>query len=231
MDFTSLYSHGFARVAAVTVPVRPADPAHNLASVLAEARACSEEGVAVAIFPELCLSGYAIEDLVHQDALLEGVRRALTELVARHRAALAAGRPGLYAVHTRASEPGGARCLGFVGLAVPRFDPPFPATDPCVEIGWRLRRDAWGHGYASEAARESLRHGFETLALEEVVSFTAVANEPSRAVMRRIGLRHDPAGDFDHPLLEPGHPLRRHVLYRLSAAEWRSSRSGAVPAG
>ncbi|CAA9339818.1 MAG: NAD synthetase / Glutamine amidotransferase chain of NAD synthetase [uncultured Nocardioidaceae bacterium] len=82
MDFTSLYSHGFARVAAVTVPVRPADPVHNLASVLTEARACSVEGVAVAIFPELCLSGYAIDDLVHQDALLEGVRQALTELVA-----------------------------------------------------------------------------------------------------------------------------------------------------
>ena len=151
------------------------------------------------------------------------------QLVARHRAALAAGRPGLYAVHTRAAEPRGSRCLGFVGLAVPRFDPPFPATDPCVEIGWRLRRDAWAHGYASEAAREALRHGFETLGLEEVVSFTAVLNEPSRAVMRRIGMRHDPAGDFDHPLLEPGHPLQRHVLYRLSAEEWRSSRSAEVP--
>ena len=151
------------------------------------------------------------------------------QLVTRHRAELAAGRPGLYAVRTRAAEPGGSRCLGFVGLAVPRFDPPFRATDPCVEIGWRLRRDAWGHGYASEAAREALRHGFETLGLEEVVSFTAVANEPSRAVMRRIGMRHDPAGDFDHPLLEPGHPLQRHVLYRLSAEEWRSSRSAEVP--
>ena len=82
MDFTSLYSHGFARVAAVTVPVRPADPAYNLASVLQEARACHEDGVAVAVFPELCLSGYAIEDLVHQDALLDGVRGALAELVA-----------------------------------------------------------------------------------------------------------------------------------------------------
>jgi NAD+ synthase (glutamine-hydrolysing) len=81
VDFTSLYSHGFARVAAVTLPVRPADPAYNLASVVQEARACHDEGVAVAIFPELCLSGYAIEDLVHQDALLEGVRGALAELV------------------------------------------------------------------------------------------------------------------------------------------------------
>ena len=158
-------------------------------------------------------------------------RDQVEQLVTRHRAALAAGRPGLYAVRTRPSEPGGSRCLGFVGLAVPRFDPPFPATDPCVEIGWRLRRDAWGHGYASEAAREALRHGFETLGLQEVVSFTAVANEPSRAVMRRIGMRHDPAGDFDHPLLEPGHPLERHVLYRLTAEEWRSSRAAEVPRG
>ena len=80
MDFTSLYSHGFARVAAVTAPIRPADPAYNVASVLQEARACHDEGVAVAIFPELCLSGYAIEDLVLQDSLLESVRGALASL-------------------------------------------------------------------------------------------------------------------------------------------------------
>ena len=153
-------------------------------------------------------------------------REQVEQLVARQQSALAAGRPGLFAVHTRAGEPGGSRCLGFVGLAVPRFEERFT---PCVEIGWRLRRDAWGHGYATEAAREALRHGFETLGLEEVVSFTTVANEPSRAVMRRLGMRHDPAYDFEHPLLEPGDPVRPHVLYRLSAAEWRSSRSGEVP--
>ena len=100
---------------------------------------------------------------------------------------------------------------------------PFTARGrPCVEIGWRLRRDAWGRGYATEAAREALRHGFETLGLEEIVSFTAVANEPSRAVMRRIGMRHDPDGDFDHPFLEIGDPLRRQVLYRLRVDEWRA---------
>jgi RimJ/RimL family protein N-acetyltransferase len=146
------------------------------------------------------------------------------QLVARQQQALAAGRPGLYAVHTRESEPGGTRCVGFVGLAVPRFEAPFMAGAGCVEIGWRLRRDAWGRGYATEAARESLRHGFETLRLDEIVSFTAVANEPSRAVMRRLGMRHDDAGDFDHPVLPSGHPLQRHVLYRLSAEEWRRSR-------
>jgi RimJ/RimL family protein N-acetyltransferase len=153
----------------------------------------------------------------------------IEQLVARQQEALSAGRPGLYAVHTRASEPGGSRCLGFVGLTVPRFEAPFmvPGTT-CVEIGWRLRRDAWGRGYATEAAREALRHGFEDLGLGEIVSFTAVANEPSRAVMRRLGMRHDAAGDFDHPVLTPGHPLERHVLYRLTAEEWRRSRHGST---
>ena len=88
-------------------------------------------------------------------------REQVEQLVTRHREGLAAGRPGLYAVHTRAAEPGGSRCLGFVGLAVPRFQAPFMVPGrPTVEIGWRLRRDAWGQGYASEAAREALRHGF-----------------------------------------------------------------------
>ena len=163
-------------------------------------------------------------------------REQIEALVGRQQEALAAGRPGLYAVHTRETEPGGSRCIGFVGIMVPRFRAPFmepftASATPCVEIGWRLRRDAWGRGYASEAAREVLRHGFETLGLPEVVSFTAVVNEPSRAVMRRIGMRHDHDGDFDHPVLDPGHPLERHVLYRLTAEEWRSSRSHQVHAG
>ena len=143
-------------------------------------------------------------------------RAEATALLQRHRAALEAGGPGLLAVVRR----GDRRFLGFVGLAVPRFEAPFT---PCVEIGWRLARDAWGHGYATEAARAVLRHGFTTLGLDEVVSFTAVGNEPSQAVMRRLGMRRDPAEDFEHPSLEPAHPLRRHVLYRLSAREWAGS--------
>ena len=157
-------------------------------------------------------------------------REHIEALVARQQEALATGRPGLYSVHTRDTEPGGSRCIGFVGLMVPRFEAPFMESfrasgAPCVEIGWRLRRDAWGRGYASEAAGEVLRHAFETLGLPEIVSFTAVVNEPSRAGMRKLGMRHDPDGDFDHPFLEPGHLLERHVLYRLRAEEWRSSRS------
>ena len=101
--------------------------------------------------------------------------------------------------------------VGFTGLAVPSFEAPFT---PAVEVGWRLARPAWGHGYATEAARASLAYGFGELGLEEVVSFTSVGNARSRAVMERLGMTHDRAGDFQHPLLAPGDPLRPHVLYR-----------------
>jgi len=109
---------------------------------------------------------------------------------------------------------------------VPRFDPPFTTRGRCVEVGWRLRRDAWGHGYATEAGRESLRHGFETLGLEEVVSFTVPVNLRSQRVMERLGMTHSPADDFEHPSLPEGHPLRPHVLYRLSRTAWQASRMG-----
>jgi RimJ/RimL family protein N-acetyltransferase len=141
-------------------------------------------------------------------------REQIDALVRRHRGNLAAGEPGLFAVHVAESD----TFIGFVGLARPSFYAPFT---PCVEVGWRLARSAWGRGYATEAARAVLAHGFGTLRLPEVVSFTAMGNEPSRAVMRRLGMHRDPAEDFDHPSLPPGHPLRRHVLYRLAADEWR----------
>jgi RimJ/RimL family protein N-acetyltransferase len=88
---------------------------------------------------------------------------------------------------------------------------------PCIEVGWRLAFAYWGRGYATEAARLALGYGFGTLSLLEVVSFTASTNRRSRAVMERLGMRRDPAEDFDHPVLPEGHPLREHVLYRLSA--------------
>ncbi len=103
------------------------------------------------------------------------------------------------------------RCAGFVGLAEPTFDAHFT---PCVEIGWRLARWAWGQGYATEGARLALAHGFETLRLPEIVSFTAEGNLRSRSVMERLGMQRDPREDFNHPRL-PGHRLERHVLYRL----------------
>jgi ribosomal-protein-alanine N-acetyltransferase len=116
---------------------------------------------------------------------------------------------GLWAVEVVDGPP----LIGFVGLAVPRFTAPFT---PCVEVGWRLARDGWGHGYATEAATEAIAFGFGPVGLDEIVSFTAVDNLASRAVMERLGMRRDPADDFDHPSLPEGHWLRRHVLYRLA---------------
>ncbi len=84
-----------------------------------------------------------------------------------------------------------------------------------LEIGWRLAREAWGQGFATEAARAAVAFGFHELELPEIVSFTVPENVRSRRVMERLGMTHDPAGDFEHPLLAEGHPLRRHVLYRL----------------
>ena len=87
---------------------------------------------------------------------------------------------------------------------------------PCVEVAWRLAHEHWGLGYATEAARAALDFGFQRLRLDEIVSFTVPANQRSRAVMERIGMNRTPDDDFDHPALPEGHPLRRHVLYRVN---------------
>jgi RimJ/RimL family protein N-acetyltransferase len=120
---------------------------------------------------------------------------------------------GLWALELRAS----GELVGCAGLDVPSFEAHFT---PAVEVGWRLMRSAWGRGYATEAARATLAFGFEVASLTEIVSFTSVANLRSRAVMERIGMSHDPADDFDHPGLAEGHPLRRHVLYRMPLGVW-----------
>jgi RimJ/RimL family protein N-acetyltransferase len=125
---------------------------------------------------------------------------------------------GLWAIEV----PGVAAFIGFAGLMLAEFEAPFT---PCVEIGWRLAFEHWGHGYASEAARLALGCGFNVLALPEIVSFTSATNHRSRAVMERLGMRRNPADDFDYPSLPEGHPLRPHVLYRLAA----DSKSGAQP--
>ncbi|TRX74237.1 GNAT family N-acetyltransferase [Pseudomonas mangiferae] len=107
--------------------------------------------------------------------------------------------------------------IGMTGLGYMGFEAHF---SPAVEIGWRLARAHWGQGFAREAARAALACGFERLGLEQVVAYTAVENQPSRRVMEAIGMHRDPADDFDHPDLPPGHWLRRHVLYRLWQTEW-----------
>ena len=132
--------------------------------------------------------------------------------VDRFEAAIDADGWGLWALEVR----GTGEFIGFTGLSRPNFTAHFT---PAVEVGWRLARVAWGHGYATEAARAALGHGFGALGLDEIVSFTSAGNLRSRAVMERLDMRHDPADDFDHPNVDPASPLYRHVLYRLARPE------------
>lgn len=106
--------------------------------------------------------------------------------------------------------------IGFVGLHQPKANLPF---SPCVEIGWRLHKHYWRRGFATEAATEALRFAFEVLSLDEVVSFTARSNQPSRAVMERLGM-YNTHNDFKHPDIESDHPLSEHVLYKITRSEW-----------
>ena len=111
--------------------------------------------------------------------------------------------------------------LGFTGLAVPWFR-------DGVEIGWRIRSEHWGQGYAPEAAIECLRFAFGEIGLHEVISFTAATNAKSRRVMEKIGLRRDHDGDFDHPGVPDGSPLKQHVLYRISRVDYLAAQYGAA---
>ena len=117
---------------------------------------------------------------------------------------------GLWAVEV----PGVTPFAGFIGLSRPRFEAHFT---PCVEIGWRLGPESGAVATRQRVRGRFFEIGFETLGLREIVSFTTETNRPSRRVMERIGMTHDPADDFDHPRLPPQHVLRRHVLYRKSA--------------
>jgi RimJ/RimL family protein N-acetyltransferase len=122
---------------------------------------------------------------------------------------------GLWALEERSS----GRFVGFTGLSMPSFAAQFT---PCVEVGWRLAYEFWGQGYALEAARRSLTFAFDELRLQEVVSMTAANNIRSRRVMERLSMTHDPSDDFDHPNIPAGHPVQRHVLYRLKATDWQN---------
>jgi RimJ/RimL family protein N-acetyltransferase len=122
---------------------------------------------------------------------------------------------GLWAVEVR----GGAPFIGFVGLSQPRFETSFT---PCIEVGWRLAYDHWGRGYATDAATAALNDGFHRLKVAEILSFTSQQNQRSQRVMKKLGMVHALTDDFDHPEIPAGHPLRPHVLYRLSRAAWAS---------
>lgn len=118
-----------------------------------------------------------------------------------------------------AEELDSGKFIGFVGITQVAY-----ATDftPAVEIGWRLAKEFWGRGYATEAARGSLGFAFEQAGLDEVVSFTSIHNAPSSRVMERLGMKQ--WGEFDHPKIENGHRLERHVLYKIRKDEFSKPR-------
>jgi RimJ/RimL family protein N-acetyltransferase len=122
---------------------------------------------------------------------------------------------GFWAVEIKAT----GEFIGFVGLHIPSTILPF---SPCVEIGWRLARPCWGRGYATEAARAALQVGFERLALQEIVSFTAISNRRSCAVMERLHMVRD-GETFDHPDVPGESGLREHCLYRISRENWEKN--------
>lgn len=128
---------------------------------------------------------------------------------------------GFWAVETKANR----QFIGCVGLHIPSAELPF---SPCVEVGWRLAYPFWGKGYATEAGKAALEVGFGRLMFAEIVSFTAVGNTKSRAVMERLGMNGDSA-IFEHPDVPLGHPLRPHCLYRLSRNQWLAQDGQARP--
>ncbi|MBV8166048.1 MAG: GNAT family N-acetyltransferase [Alphaproteobacteria bacterium] len=128
-------------------------------------------------------------------------------LVSRIRGHCAEHGFGLWAVEI----PGHAAFIGFVGLVHVPQEMPFA---PAIEIGWRLASAHWRRGYATEAATAARNAGFEQFGFPEIVAYTRPANVRSERVMQRLGMHHDPADDFDHPLIPVGDPLSRHVLYR-----------------
>jgi RimJ/RimL family protein N-acetyltransferase len=125
---------------------------------------------------------------------------------------------GMWAVEV----PGVADFIGFVGLN----DASEQLGYQAIEVGWRLAREHWGHGYAPEAAIASLAYGFDVLEVAEIVAFTPTGNLKSRRVMEKIGMTHDGGRDFDHPRIPPDSPLVRHVLYAIERESFARAHSG-----
>lgn len=122
---------------------------------------------------------------------------------------------GFWAVEEKKTE----NFIGFVGLNQPKTELPF---NPCIEIGWRLAKDFWGYGYATEAGKSALNFAFKTLKINEVVSFTPAINTQSKAVMQRIGMKNSHR-NFNHPKVPAHSQLYEHVLYKIKREEWQSS--------
>jgi ribosomal-protein-alanine N-acetyltransferase len=138
-------------------------------------------------------------------------RRESDDLVARIEASFDERGYGPWALEVKET----GAFIGYTGLMHQSFPAHFT---PAVEVGWRLARAAWGHGYASEAARAALAYGFDEIGLDEIVSMTAVVNVRSQRVMERIGMTRDPADDFLHPNIPAGSAIEPHVLYRIRTA-------------
>ena len=158
--------------------------------------------------------------MAHFPAVLS--REASDALLDRLQSRIATQGWGFWAVERRDTR----QFIGFTGLQTPALPLPF---SPCVEIGWRLAFEHWGRGLATEAAQAALWAGFERLQLQEIVSFTAVANRRSQAVMQRLGMQ-PAAATFMHPALAPSSPLREHCLYRLDRLRWLGSDAAAIAA-
>ena len=139
-------------------------------------------------------------------------RQASDTMIERLSAQIAARGWGLWATELKAS----GEFIGFIGLQIPATELPF---GPCVEVGWRLAAKHWGNGYAGEGGRAALDVAFGLLSQPQVVSFTTISNQRSRAVMQRIGM-HDSGEIFEHPGVPVGNPLRAHCLYKITAAQW-----------
>jgi RimJ/RimL family protein N-acetyltransferase len=139
----------------------------------------------------------------HFPSLLDRARTA--EVIGRIRGHFDREGYGLWAVEV----PGVAPFIGFTGIAR------VPFRGEWIEVWWRLAREHWAQGYATEAARASLDWGFANLDVDEIVAMTVPANVRSQRVMEKLGMRRDPAADFEHPSIPEGSPLRPHWLFRL----------------
>jgi len=122
---------------------------------------------------------------------------------------------GLYPAEEKVS----GKFIGFVGLNIPSYMP------DSVEIGWRLKKEFWGKGYATEAAKKWLEIGFGEYDLREIISFTAKQNQKSQEVMKRIGMKRDESRDFFHPKIPKDHPLAFHVFYALQNPKKMNSKN------
>lgn len=115
---------------------------------------------------------------------------------------------GLYAVETRHNND----FIGFIGFHWANFNSQFT---PCIEIGWRLKYEAWGNGFATEGAKACLKYGFDTLGFNKIYSFTSKINLPSENVMKKVGMVK--VMEFEHPNIMENNPLRKHVLYSIDS--------------